>query len=181
MDADDIIKLIEAKISASELWAEAFAELDELDEISGNAIVAWMREDIRQSGKWDARLAKDAALLEIYGESAARKTREREDKKALPLRQNAMDGTMTARLAPPFLNGYQGLPRHVRFHFRKAGRLFRKDPWHRALDFKLVNPNGGSVYSARIDRDYRILGRKDGDEIIWFWIGSDYDYQRTIA
>jgi hypothetical protein len=34
---------------------------------------------------------------------------------------------------------------------------------------------------VRIDRDYRALGVRDGEEIVWFWIGSHADYDRVIA
>jgi hypothetical protein len=29
--------------------------------------------------------------------------------------------------------------------------------------------------------DYRALGVKEGDEIIWFWIGSHADYDRLLS
>lgn len=87
---------------------------------------------------------------------------------------------MITRLDQAFLEGYNQLPRHMRLQFRKADRMLRNDPSHRGLDFKPVRPMS-SVYSAVVDRSHRMLGRKDGDEIIWFWIGSGYDYERLIA
>jgi hypothetical protein len=29
--------------------------------------------------------------------------------------------------------------------------------------------------------DYRALGVREGDEIIWFWIGSHADYDRLLS
>jgi hypothetical protein len=33
---------------------------------------------------------------------------------------------------------------------------------------------------VRITIDYRALGIRDGDEIMWFWIGSHADYDALI-
>ena len=45
--------------------------------------------------------------------------------------------------------------------------------------FKLVHTSR-PIYSVRIGLAYRALGVRDGDEIIWFWIGSHTDYDRLL-
>jgi hypothetical protein len=47
------------------------------------------------------------------------------------------------------------------------------------LRFKLVHPTR-PIYSVRIGLAYRALGVRDGDGIIWFWIGSPTDYDRLL-
>ena len=37
------------------------------------------------------------------------------------------------------------------------------------------------IYAVRIARDYRALGIKDGDSIVWFWIGSHADYGDLLS
>jgi len=37
------------------------------------------------------------------------------------------------------------------------------------------------VYSVRISLDYRALGVRDGDTVVWFWIGSHADHDRLLA
>jgi hypothetical protein len=37
------------------------------------------------------------------------------------------------------------------------------------------------VYSARVSSDYRAVRTRDGDEIVWFWIGSHTDYEHLIS
>jgi len=37
------------------------------------------------------------------------------------------------------------------------------------------------MWSVRISTDYRALGFRDGDVIVWFWIGSHADYDDLIA
>lgn len=37
-----------------------------------------------------------------------------------------------------------------------------------------------SLYSVRITDDYRALGRRDGDDMIWLWIGSHAEYDQLL-
>jgi hypothetical protein len=37
------------------------------------------------------------------------------------------------------------------------------------------------IYSARVTLGYRALGVRDGDTMIWFWIGSHSDYDGMIS
>jgi hypothetical protein len=34
---------------------------------------------------------------------------------------------------------------------------------------------------VRITIEYRALGVRDADEIVWFWIGSHADYEKLIS
>jgi hypothetical protein len=71
----------------------------------------------------------------------------------------------------------------VQTRARAAYRLFRQDPAHPSLRFKLVHASR-AIYSVRIGLAYRALAVRDGEDLIWFWIGSHADYDqllRTLA
>ncbi len=62
---------------------------------------------------------------------------------------------------------------------QKIYGLFRADPEHPSLHFKKVH-NRDPVYSVRISLGYRALALLEGDEVVWFWIGSHADYDRLL-
>ena len=62
---------------------------------------------------------------------------------------------------------------------RQADRAFdllKSDPQHPSLHFKKI----GALRSVRVGLRYRALATADGDDLIWFWIGSHADYDRLI-
>ena len=75
---------------------------------------------------------------------------------------------------------YRNLPEESRKQAREAYKQFIENPQHPSLHFKRVRA-GKSVYSARIDIDYRVLGILTGDEIVWFWIGKHDEYMKLLA
>lgn len=86
---------------------------------------------------------------------------------------------MTSHTTGRFRKCYQDLPVHVRQQARKAYHQFRDNPAHPSLQFKQVHP-AKPIYSARVALGYRALGTKEGDAIIWFWIGSHADYDQLL-
>jgi len=86
---------------------------------------------------------------------------------------------MKSQINDDFLRAYRKLPKDVREQARKAYRLFRENPQHPSLNFKLVHPNQ-PIYSARISRGYRTIGIRSDDTIVWFWIGSHADYDQLL-
>lgn len=78
-----------------------------------------------------------------------------------------------------FWRSYRSLPEAIRAQARKAYRLFRENPGHPSLQFKCVHPTE-PIYSARITRDYRVVGFKEDDTIVWFWVGPHDEYLRII-
>jgi hypothetical protein len=78
-----------------------------------------------------------------------------------------------------FREAYQGLPDALRERARRAYRLFRANPSHPSLNFKKVD-EANNVYSVRVGLGYRALGRLDGAEIVWFWIGPHREYDKRI-
>jgi hypothetical protein len=64
---------------------------------------------------------------------------------------------------------------------RKAYTIFRQNPRHPGLRFKLVPPHG-NIYSVRIGIGYRALGMMPNtNEIIWFWIGTHAKYDTLLS
>jgi hypothetical protein len=79
-----------------------------------------------------------------------------------------------------FRRALQTLPDSVQRRARRAYATFRRDANHPSLRFKQVHPSR-PIYSARIGLGYRALGTREGDTIVWFWIGSHAEYDRLIA
>jgi len=58
--------------------------------------------------------------------------------------------------------------------------MFQKDPNHPSLRLKQVHGTK-PVFSARVGLGYRALGVREGDEIVWFWIGSHSEYDQLVS
>lgn len=87
---------------------------------------------------------------------------------------------MKSRTTRRFRAAYQELAPEIRQRADKAYELFKNDPGHPSLRFKKVL-SSEPIYSVRITRDYRALGLREGDTMIWFWIGSHEDYEKLIS
>ena len=87
---------------------------------------------------------------------------------------------MISRTTERIRKALAALPVNVRAQARLAYRLFQQDPRHPGLQFKQVHASR-PIYSARIGLGYRALGVRDGDLIVWFWIGSHAEYDRLIS
>ena len=86
---------------------------------------------------------------------------------------------MRSRTTRKFRERLAELPVEIQERARKAYGLFRENPAHRSLQFKQVHPRL-PIWSARVTGDYRVLGTRDGEEIVWFWIGSHAEYDRIL-
>jgi hypothetical protein len=78
-----------------------------------------------------------------------------------------------------FRKAFSILPDHVKEQAKNAYRQFREDPYHPSLHFKRVHQEK-PVYSARISDNYRAVGIKKGDTLIWFWAGLHSDYEKLL-
>lgn len=87
-----------------------------------------------------------------------------------------MNSTINARFRKMFAR----LPTEVQMQARAAYRQFMNNPHHPSLHFKRVHPSQ-PIYSIRINRDYRALGERDGDNITWVWIGPHDAYDKQIS
>ena len=87
---------------------------------------------------------------------------------------------MKSHVMADFRKAYRRLPKEVRRQARKTYQLFQENPVHPSLRFKSIHPSK-PYYSVRAGLGYRAVGIRDGDVMIWFWIGSHADYDRLIA
>ncbi|MEA2027775.1 MAG: hypothetical protein U9N49_02215 [Campylobacterota bacterium] len=78
-----------------------------------------------------------------------------------------------------FWKSYRALPNEIRLIAKKQYKIFRENPYHASLHFKRVHANQ-PIYSARITKDYRVLGVVKESVVIWFWIGSHSDYDKLL-
>lgn len=79
-----------------------------------------------------------------------------------------------------FMNCFTRLPEEVREQARRVYRLWRTNPSHPGARFKPILGHS-DLYSVRVGRGWRALGRLDGNTVTWFWIGSHADYDVLIG
>ena len=87
---------------------------------------------------------------------------------------------MKSRTTARFRSNFRALPVQIRRQARQAYKLFIQNPQHPGLRFKRVH-SARPIYSARINRDYRVLGVQEDDTIIWFWIGPHAEYDKIVS
>ncbi len=86
---------------------------------------------------------------------------------------------MLSRTTKDFRSLFRRLPTEVQAQAEAAYRLWLDDSWHKSLDFKQVTSDQ-SLYSARVGLHWRVLGFRNSNEIVWFWIGSHAKYDRLL-
>jgi hypothetical protein len=87
---------------------------------------------------------------------------------------------MRSRTEKTFRKLRAALPRAVRLQADIAYRRWKADPFQAGLEFKRIN-RSLSVYSVRVGRRWRALGRLEDDAIAWFWIGSHEAYNTLLS
>lgn len=85
---------------------------------------------------------------------------------------------MISRTHAHFWDCFNALPLEIQKAAREKYALWERDCFHPSLHFKLLKDG---VWSARINQSYRALGRRRGELIVWFWIGTHAEYDRLIA
>ncbi|MGQ0829601.1 MAG: ParE family toxin-like protein [Bacteroidota bacterium] len=79
-----------------------------------------------------------------------------------------------------FRKAYAKLPENIQEAARKAYGQWKVNSNHPGLQFKQIHKTQ-QIYSVRIGLAWRGIGVKNGNTIIWFWIGSHADYDKLIA
>lgn len=87
---------------------------------------------------------------------------------------------MNSIVTNDFLQCFGRLPIEVQEQARRAYRFWRSNPTHPGLQFKPLHGHE-NLYSVRIGRGWRALGKVDADTIKWFWIGSHAEYDQLIS
>jgi hypothetical protein len=86
---------------------------------------------------------------------------------------------LKSRITRRFGRAFALLPDFAKRRSREAYRLFLLDPNHPSLQFKQVHTSQ-PIYSARVGLGYRALAVRQGDELIWLWIGTHADYDQLL-
>jgi hypothetical protein len=87
---------------------------------------------------------------------------------------------VNSRTRPSFWRAYSRLDSTVKKATRRAYELFAEHPDHPSLRFKKL---GGyeDIWSVRINEQYRAVGERRGDEIIWVWIGTHNEFDNQFG
>jgi hypothetical protein len=86
---------------------------------------------------------------------------------------------LISHLSSDFIACFSTLPPRIKRLARKNYRLWKQNPSHPGLQFKLVGKRM-PVYSVRVGLGWRALGLRVDDSIVWFWIGSHAEYEKII-
>ena len=86
---------------------------------------------------------------------------------------------MRSRTTKKFRALYESLPKPIQGKARVAYGLWSNNPDHPSLRFKKIHIKL-PIYSVRIDIDWRVVGILDGDEVVWFWVGSHAAYEQLL-
>ena len=86
---------------------------------------------------------------------------------------------MNSEITEDFIELFRQLPNRVQRLARKSYKIWKRNPQHPGLEFKRVGLRS-PTYSVRIAIGWRALGLRDGDTILWFWIGSHAEYDRLL-
>lgn len=87
---------------------------------------------------------------------------------------------MLSRTTKDFRDLFRRLPQNVQAQAETAYQLWLDDPWHSSLDFKQVTSDQ-TLYSARVGMHWRVVGFRNENTMVWFWIGSHAKYDRLLA
>ncbi len=87
---------------------------------------------------------------------------------------------MKSRARPSFWRAYAALDPRMRDATRRAYQIFAANPSHPSLRFKKL---GGyeHVWSVRGNEQFRAVGERHGDTIIWVWIGTHNEFDKLFA
>lgn len=87
---------------------------------------------------------------------------------------------MISRTTEQFWEHYARLPREIQRLADKCYAIWLADPSHPSIRFKLLRGSDG-LHSARVGIHYRALAYRDGDTVVWVWIGHHSEYDRLIG
>ena len=150
---------------------KAILEIKKLPDEEQDAIAAVIMAELKSEQQWDNAFENSRAELDQLAEEALK---EYSDNETEPLDQNRYDLSDHEAIS-------RGTPRFAARRPRPSqislSTIFQADPYHPSLRFKKVHPTK-PIFAVRISRDYRALGVRRNDSMIWFWIGSHAEYDQ---
>ncbi len=91
-----------------------------------------------------------------------------------------MHRSLTHKASSDFWLCYNQLPAPIKKQADRAFGHLKQNPRHPALHFERLKGNN-SIWSARVNDDYRALAANRDDTFVWFWIGSHAEYDSLVA
>ena len=86
---------------------------------------------------------------------------------------------MKSAASKQFWDCFGALPPEVQALAQNTFAIWQRDARHPSLLFKKIAANR-PLYSVRIGRRRRALGVRQGDTMVWFWIGTHAEYDKII-
>ena len=87
---------------------------------------------------------------------------------------------MKSQTTGRFWKLFDALPVEVQDQARTGYRLWSKDTLAQFTEVQ-ESRRQHPLYSVRVGLGYRAVGKREGDTIKWFWIGSHADYDRLLG
>ena len=87
---------------------------------------------------------------------------------------------MISRATPSFWRALRALSKPDQAAARRAYRQFVADPSHNSLRFKKLAGHE-SLWSVRVTLSVRAVGHREGDTIIWVWIGTHAEFDNRFS
>ena len=87
---------------------------------------------------------------------------------------------MTSLTNIRFRRDFARLPARIQVQARRAYQTFKSNPAHPSLEFKKLPPHD-TLWSVRVNAQYRAVGARTGDQIVWFFIGTHAGYDALLA
>ena len=84
---------------------------------------------------------------------------------------------MNSKVTRHYIDAFDRLPGHIKQNVRSKYTQFKTEPFHESLQFKQTVLG---IWSVRINMQYRVLGRRNGNTIVWFWIGTHGEYDNLL-
>jgi hypothetical protein len=86
---------------------------------------------------------------------------------------------LKSHLTESFITSFRHLPKRIQQSARRDYQIWKRDPLHPSLQFKRVGKKH-EAYSVRVGIGWRALGVKEGNTIVWFWIGPHAEYDQIL-
>jgi len=84
---------------------------------------------------------------------------------------------LISRTRRSFWTQFAALPVPIQQIARAKFSIWRDEPFHPSLQFKQLRP---ALWSVRINDNVRALAYREGERVVWFWIGTHAEYDRLI-
>ncbi len=87
---------------------------------------------------------------------------------------------MISKLHAGFRKSFEGLPADIRRRARAAYRRFQANRQNPGVEFTALNAQQ-PLGCVRVNDGYRAVGVRNGEVIIWFFIGTHAEYDRLVV